>query len=317
MSETRHFAYTSPQDEAFFAGLGVPIVSQDQFKIALTASTMDEIGKTLSDPDEQLYMPSLGTTTSMAELLTMLMELRRAETKVLFFIVFKPLTNFSDHKIRVSCCIVRDLGGASLQSQLVPNDQPPEEAITKKQITRSYEAFRVKCPADGRTTSKFDEYALSVQLQVDFLGRAYKSSGFAHIRDPLKDHFQAYDKSTDYTNDLLDIIEETEGDGSSIGGFVREKLYQHTSFIRDIPFIGEAVGLIIDESTDLLAGGVSMVEDAIGEAARAVDPFLRPLLNNVPVLGQAADYVAYGVMQSANAFDVTTGDMMDEIKLRL
>lgn len=315
MSETRHFTYTSPQDETFFAGLGVPIVTPDQFKIALSASTLEEIGKQLNDPDEQLYMPSRATTVSIAEIVDLIMDFRKAETKVLFFIAFKPLTNFSDHKVRVACCILRDIGGASLQSQLVPNDQPPEPKITAKEVKRSFEVFRDKCPADGRTTGRFEDYALSVQLQVDYLARAYKSSGFAHMRDPLKDHFEAYDKATDYSNALLDIIEDTD-DGKSLGGFVRDKLYQHTSFLHDIPFIGEGVGFVIDEATNLLSGSINVIEDAVGEATRAIDPFVRPLLNNVPVLGQAADYVAYGVLQSANAFDVTTTDMIDELKIR-
>lgn len=316
MTETRHFTYTSPQDEAFFAGVGVPIVSADQFKIALTATTLDEIGKQLSDPDEQVYMPSHATTASLAEIVEMVMVFRRAERKVLFFVGFKPLTNFSDHKVRVACCILRDMGGATLQSQLVPTDDPPSDKLTAKAVKRTYEVFRRGCPADGRTTGRFDEYTLSIQHQVDYLARGYKSSGFARIREPFTDHFQAYDKTTDYTDSLLDIIEDTD-DGKSIGGFVRDKLYQHTSFLHDIPFIGEGVGFVIDEATNLLSSGINVIEDAVGEATRAVDPFLRPLLNNVPVLGQAADYVAYGVLQSANAFDVTTGDMVDEIKIRL
>jgi len=316
MSEIRHFSYLTPEDDTFFSKIGVPIVSQDQFKIAITASTLDEIGKELRDPNEQLYYPSGGTTMSLDEIVDVMMKLRRAETKVLFFPIFKPLTNFSDHKIRVACCVVRDLGGASLQSQLVPNDQPPETSITTKQVRRSYEAFRSKCPADGLTSSKFDEYALSVQTQVDFLGRAYKSSGFAHIRDPVKDHFGAYDKSVDYSNNLLDIIEDTD-DGKNISGFIRDKLYQQTSFIHDIPIVGEAAGFVIDEATNFLSGTISFFEDAFSEAVRTADPVLRPILNSVPVLGQAADYVAYGVLESANAFDVTTGDMLNEIKLRL
>lgn len=316
MSETRHFTYLNATDEGFFGRLGVPMVSQDQFKIAVTASTLDEIGPRLKSPDEQVYYPSGGTTMWLDELVDVMMTLRRAETKVLFFPIFKPLTNFSDHKTRVACCFVRDLGGASLQSQLVPNDQPPETSISAKEIGRAYEAFRAKCPADGLSSGRFEEYALSVQAQVDFLGRAYKSSGLAHMRDPMKDHFEAYDKSVDYTNSLLDIIEDTD-DGKSIGNFVRDKLYQQTSFIHDVPVVGEAVGFVLDEATNLLSGVLNIFEDAIGEGARAVDPFLRPLLNNVPVVGQAADYVAYGVMQSANAFDITTGDMLNEVRIRI
>lgn len=316
MSETRHFVFLTPEDEAFFAKDGVPMVSQDQFKIAVTASTLEEIGQKLKSVDEQLYYPSSGTTMSRIELVDATMKLRRAETKVLFFPIFKPLTNFSDHKIRVACCIVRDMGGATPQSQLVPNDQPPTTAITEKAISRAFEAFRSHCPADGLTSSRIGEYALSVQLQVDFLGRSYKSSGFAHMRDPLKDQFEAYDKSVDYTNSLLDIIEDTD-DGKTLSGMLRDKLYQQTSFIHDIPLVGEYVGFIFDEATDLLGGALNVIEDAVGETTRALDPVLRPLLNNVPGIGQAADYIAYGVMQSPNALNITNGDLINEIKIRI
>jgi len=325
MSDNRQFIYTGNGDEQLFGGYGLPTLNQDQYAVARETTTMKVIGKNLgtdvTDEREQIYHPATNTMMSCNELTEYMGALRSATpeaTKSLFFAIFKPLINFPDNGVRVACCIVKDLGTPDITQQMVPTDQPPSLRTTQEEIRKAYGTFRSKVPNNGAEFTPgipFNDYVLRVQDQVNFLGKAYRKAKYAKQRDPVLDHFTSFDKAQNYSDQLLDKLEADEG--LDVGGMLRDKLYEHTSFLTDIPFIGELFGEAIDITSDFVGSATNMITDSIGEVAKEFDWLIRPVLNVVPGVQQVADYVSYGVLQIPNALDTSSADMFNSIRLNI
>lgn len=325
MTDDRQFLYTGNGDEQLFNGYGIPTLNQDQYAVARETTTMKVIGKGLStdidDTREQIFHPATNTMMTCNELTEYMGALRSATpeaTKSLFFPIFKPLINFPDNGVRVACCIVKDLGTADITQQLVPTDQPPSLKTTQDEIRKAYATFRSKVPSNGAEFTPgvpFDDYVLRVQNQVNVLARSYRKNKYAKQRDPVLDHFTSFDKAQNYSDQLLDKLESDEG--LDVGGMLRDKLYEHTSFLTDIPFIGEILGEAIDITADTVGSFTNIITDTIGEGLKEVDWLIRPALNVIPGVQQAADYVSYGLMQIPNALDTSTGDMLQSIRLNI
>lgn len=301
-----NFAYMTDADRVFFAGLGVPVLDKSQHDIAAFATPAKDIGRDLYANDEFVYFPAEGVIMTCSQLTDYALKIREANPKTCYFFGYKPLSNFSDKESRVACCMVMDLGGAGPENQYVPTDQPASRKFTQNEIRKAYTAWRERVP-NGEINA-YDTYSLDIQPQVNYLTIAYKKNGYSKQRDPVFDKFTSYDKQQNYSDRLLDAI---ESDDYSISTSLRNKLKESTSFLHGVPFVGAILDEAIDVSTDLLGSVTSIVEDTVREAAKELDPYLRPALNAIP----GADYVAYGLSQLDNYADVTTGDMYNYVKL--
>lgn len=325
MSDARAFEYISDIDRNLFSAYGLPILTPTETVVASASSTMREIGLGLSagidSSAERVFFPAHDTLYTAAEMAAELALIRQNDQKALYYVLYKPVVG-KDNNLRVAACFVRDLGQGPIESQMVPFDQPPSAEICLQLVSKTYGKFRSTVPSNGREYSPsiaFEPYALSAQEQVNFLARTYREMGYGKQRDPVKDQYSAYDKTRNYSDELLDAAEK----GIDVGGWLKNTLHKATNsfvnnkWVQKIPFLGTIVGdaanIVVDFAADAVGGVSTFYTDALAESLTDLDPFIRGGLNLLP----GADRVSYALMEAPNTANIYTGDMLDTIKLRL
>lgn len=325
MSDARAFEYTSDIDRNLFAAYGLPILTPTERVVAEASSSMREIGLNLSagidSSSERIFFPAHDTLYTAAEMAAELALMRQKDQKSLYYVIYKPVVG-KDNQIRVAACFVRDLGQVPIESQMVPFDQPPSAEICLQLVSKTYGKFRSTIPNNGREYSPsiaFEPYALNVQEQVNFLARIYRDTGYGKQRDPIRDQFSAYDKTRNYSDELLNAAEE----GIDVGGWLKDTLHKATSsfannkWVNKIPFLGtiveDAANIAIDFAGDAVGAASSFYTDSLAEGLTDLDPFIRGGLNLIP----GADRVSYALLEAPNTANIYTGDLVDTIKLRL
>ena len=325
MSDARAFEYTSDIDRNLFAAYGLPILTPTERVVADASSSMREIGLGLSagidSSSERVFFPAHDTLYTAAEMAAELALMRQKDQKALYYVLYKPVVG-KDNQLRVAACFVRDLGQGPIESQMVPADQPPSAEICLQLIAKTYSKYRSTVPNNGREYSPsiaFEPYTLNAQEQVNFLARIYREKGYGKQRDPIKDQYSAYDKSRNYSDELLDALEE----GVDVGGWLKGTLHRATNsfinnkWVQKVPFLGDIIGegadLLIDFTGDTVGSVANFYADAVGDGLKDLDPFIRGGLNLIP----GADHLSYAMIEAPNTANIYTGDLIDTIKLRL